>query len=127
MRSFFKSMKKPVTIRQRDITDCGAASLASVAAYYKLKLPVSRIRQFASTDKKGTNVLGLIEAAARIGFDAKGVRGEYESLYKVPTPAIAHIVVKEVLYHYVVIYNVTAKFVQVMDPAEGAVHKYSHQ
>jgi len=120
-------MKKPVTIRQRDITDCGAASLASVAAYYKLKLPVSRIRQFASTDKKGTNVLGLIEAAARIGFDAKGVRGEYESLYKVPTPAIAHIVVKEVLYHYVVIYNVTAKFVQVMDPAEGAVHKYSHQ
>jgi ATP-binding cassette subfamily B protein len=120
-------MKKPVTIRQRDITDCGAASLASVAAYYKLKLPVSRIRQFASTDKKGTNVLGLIEAATKIGFDAKGVRGEYESLYKVPTPAIAHIVVKEVLYHYVVIYNVTSKFVQVMDPAEGAVHKYSHQ
>jgi ATP-binding cassette, subfamily C, bacteriocin exporter len=119
-------MKRPIAIRQRDITDCGAACLASVAAYYNLKLPVSRIRQLASTDKKGTNVLGLIEAATKIGFDAKGVKGEYESLYKVPTPAIAHIVVKEVLYHYVVIYEVTPKYVLVMDPAEGVVQKYSH-
>ncbi len=27
-------------IKQRDITDCGAACMASVAANYKLKLPV---------------------------------------------------------------------------------------
>lgn len=54
---------RKIKIKQRDITDCGAACLASVAAYYKLQLPVSRIRQFAGTDKRGTNVLGLIEAA----------------------------------------------------------------
>jgi len=64
-----------ITVKQRDITDCGAACLASVAAWYKLALPVARIRQFAGTDKKGTNILGLVEAAGKMGFLAKGVRG----------------------------------------------------
>ena len=42
-------------VKQRDITDCGAACLASIGAWYKLGLPVSRIRQIAGTDQKGTN------------------------------------------------------------------------
>ena len=58
-----------IKIKQHDITDCGAACIASVASHYKLVLPVSRIRQLASTDKKGTNVLGLLEALEKIGFD----------------------------------------------------------
>jgi len=46
-----------IKVKQRDITDCGAACIASIASHYKLNLPVARIRQLASTDKKGTNVL----------------------------------------------------------------------
>lgn len=42
-------------VKQRDITDCGAACLASIAAHYKLDLAVARIRQLAGTDKKGTD------------------------------------------------------------------------
>jgi len=42
------------------------------AAHYKVSLPVARIRQLAGTDKKGTNVLGLVEAAGKMGFLAKG-------------------------------------------------------
>ena len=41
-------MRNGIKIRQRDITDCGAACLASVAAHHQLLLPVARIRQFAS-------------------------------------------------------------------------------
>ncbi|WP_333820998.1 peptidase domain-containing ABC transporter [Ohtaekwangia sp.] len=119
-------MSKPVKIKQRDITDCGAACLASVAAYHKLNMPVSRIRQLASTDKKGTNLLGIIEAATKLGFDAKGVKGSIGSLTKIPKPAIAHVIVKEVLHHYVVIYNATPSVVEVMDPGDGCIHKYSH-
>lgn len=107
-------MKGSVKIKQRDITDCGAACLASIAAFHNLKLAVSRIRQLASTDKKGTNILGLIEAANKLGFDAKGVRGEFDSLFKIPKPAIAHVIVKEVLHHYVVIYNATPKYIEAM-------------
>lgn len=113
-------------IKQRDITDCGAACLASVARYYNMKLPVARIRQMAGTDKKGTNVLGMVEAAHKMGFTAKGVKGEWDSLYKIPLPAIAHVVVKEHLHHYVVISRVTSKYVEVMDPAHGQLHKKPH-
>jgi ABC-type bacteriocin/lantibiotic exporter with double-glycine peptidase domain len=116
-----------IKVKQRDISDCGAACLASVAAYYKLSLPVARIRQFAGTDKKGTNVLGLIEAANKMGFLAKGVRGEWDSLFKIPKPAIVHLIVKEVLQHYVVLIKTTDRYIKIMDPVDGTFHKIPHE
>lgn len=118
---------KRVKVKQRDITDCGAACLASVAAFYKLRLPVSRIRQYAGTDKRGTNVLGLIEAAELLGFQAKGVKGTFESLSKIPTPAIAHVIIDGKLAHYVVIYKVGKKSITVMDPGDGRFHKKTNE
>lgn len=116
-----------IKVKQRDITDCGAACLASVAAKYKLNLPVARIRQMAGTDKRGTSMLGIIEAATKMGLTAKGVKGPFESLSKIALPAIAHIVVKNVLHHYVVIYKVTPTYIEIMDPSEGRIHKKSHE
>src|SRR5690606_13168378 len=115
------------TIKQHDITDCGAACLASIAAHYNLQIPIARIRQYAGTDKKGTNVLGLIEAAQKLGFEAKGVRGDFESLFKIPKPAIAHIIVKEQLQHYVVIYEVTKTHITIMDPGTGKLQKRTNE
>lgn len=112
-----------IKVRQRDITDCGAACLASVAAYYKLKLPVSRIRQWAGTDKKGTNAWGLIKAAEKLGMTAKGVRATPDALNEVPLPAIAHVIINEKLQHFVVIYKVTATYVEKMDPGSGKLEK----
>ena len=73
-------MKKNTLIKQRDVTDCGAACLASIAANYNLNIPVSKIRQIAGTDKKGTNALGMVEAAEKLGFSAKGVRGDMSAI-----------------------------------------------
>lgn len=115
-----------IKVKQRDITDCGAACLASVASYYKLEMPVAKIRQMASTDQKGTNILGLIEAATKMGFSAKGVRGEFEALEDVPMPVIAHVLVRKVLHHFVVLYKVGEKKVEYMDPGDGQLHKVSH-
>lgn len=120
-------LKNSSRIRQRDISDCGAACLASIAAFYQLQLPVARIRQLAATDNKGTNVLGIIEAANKLGFEAKGVKGPWEALFNIPKPAIAHVVIKERLHHFVVIYRVTKKHVVVMDPADGLYHKLTHE
>lgn len=114
---------KRVKVKQRDITDCGAACLASVSAFYKLKLPVSRIRQYAGTDRRGTNVTGLIEAAVLLGFQAKGVKGTFESLSKIPKPTIAHVIIDEKLHHYVVIYKVSKYNITILDPADGRLHK----
>ena len=116
-----------IIIKQHDITDCGAACLASISSHFNLQIPIARIRQYAGTDKKGTNVLGLIEAAEKLGFEAKGVRGELDSLFKIPKPAIAHIIVKEQLHHYVVIYEVTKEYIKIMDPGDGKIHKRTHE
>lgn len=115
-----------ITIKQHDITDCGAACLASISSHYKLQIPIARIRQYASTDKKGTNVLGLLEAADKLGFEAKGVRGDFDSLIQIPKPAIAHVIINNKLQHYVVIYEVTKTYVKIMDPGDGKMHKKTY-
>ena len=114
-----------IGIKQHGETDCGAACIASVAAYYKLKLPLTKIRQVCHTDKEGTNVLGLIEGCKALGFIGKGVKGDVESLSKVPLPVIAHIILKNQWQHYVVIYKVTKQSVTLMDPATGKLEKRS--
>lgn len=114
-----------IKVKQRDITDCGAACLASVASHFKLEMPVARIRQIAGTDTKGTNVLGMIEAAEQLGFSAKGVKGNQDSLSKIPMPTIAHVIVernKLQLHHYVVLYKVNDVQLTYMDPADGDMH-----
>ena len=114
-----------LNIKQHDITDCGAACIASIAAYYKLYLPLSKIRQFIGTDQDGTNILGVLEGAQKLGFDAKGVKGDQESLYKIPKPAIAHTVVHGRLKHFVVIYSVSKKHIRIMDPGTGKIENIS--
>jgi ATP-binding cassette subfamily B protein len=115
-----------IKIKQHDITDCGAACLASVSSHYNLKIPIARIRQWAGTDKKGTNAWGLIKAAEKLGFSAKGVKGEIEAMKEVPLPAIAHVIVKKVLQHYVVVYKFTKDYVEIMDPGDGLMHRKTH-
>src|SRR5690606_16600730 len=80
-------------------------------------------RQYASTEKVGTNMAGLQEAALRMGFEAKGVKGSGENLSNIPLPAIAHLLLPGDLYHYVVIYRVDQKRVLLMDPADGRMHR----
>jgi ATP-binding cassette subfamily B protein len=120
-------MKPEIKIKQHDITDCGAACLASIAAHFGLKFPIARIRQYAFTDKKGTNILGMIEAANKLELEAKGVRGAFDSLQNIPLPAVAHVIVKDTLQHFVVIYKVTKDYVLIMDPGDGKLHKKSNE
>lgn len=112
-------MPRKICIKQHDITDCGAACLATVAWYYDLKMPISRIRQFAKTDRKGTNVLGMVQAAQQLGFAAQGVRGTAEALKEIPLPAIAHVILENGLHHFVVIFKVTDKHIELANPARG--------
>lgn len=62
-----------------------------------------------------------------MGFTAKGVKGGADALPKIPLPAIAHVIVKEILHHYVVIYSVKKDQVEYMDPADGQLHKLSKE
>ena len=77
------------------------------------------MRDLAGTDRVGTNLLGLVQAAERLGFAAKAVKGPYEALPGAPLPAIAHVKTAEGAGHFVVLHRVKAKKVVVADPARG--------
>ncbi len=112
-------------IKQHDITDCGAACLATVSKQYGLKISISQIREIAGTDKQGTNAYGMVKAAEQLGFTAKGVKGNQDAFFsEFPLPAIAHVVIDGKLLHYVVIHKITKKQIIIADPGKGIV-KYT--
>jgi ATP-binding cassette, subfamily C, bacteriocin exporter len=106
-----------VLIRQRDLSDCGPACLAAVCKYYNKYVAVSQIRQLAKTNRKGTTVLGIVEAALKLGFDAKGVRADSTDV--ISLPAIVHAIIDERFSHYLVLIRIAGKTATFMDPAEG--------
>jgi hypothetical protein len=109
-------------IKQHDITDCGAACLATICKQNGYKIGITQIREVAGTDKQGTNAYGVIKAAEQLGFSAKGVKGTKEAFFsEFPLPCIAHVIVDGQLLHYVVIHKITKKQVIIADPGVGIV------
>lgn len=109
-------------VKQHDMTDCGAACLATISKQNGYKISISKIREIAGTDKQGTNAYGVIQAAEQLGFSAKGVKGNAEAFFsEFPLPCIAHVIVDGNLLHYVVIHKITKKQVIIADPAKGIV------
>ena len=109
-------------IKQHDITDCGAACLATICKQNGYKIGITKIREVAGTDKQGTNAYGVIKAAETLGFSAKGVKGNKEAFFsEFPLPCIAHVIVDGSLLHYVVIHKITKKQVIIADPGVGIV------
>jgi ATP-binding cassette subfamily B protein len=111
--------RKYTCVRQHDQSDCGAAALATVALHYRRPLGLEQMRDLAGTDRIGTNLLGLLQAAEKLGFSARGAKGPYEALATVPLPAIAHVKTAEGLGHFVVLHRCRKNGVVVADPARG--------
>ena len=109
-------------VKQHDMTDCGAACLATISKQNGYRIGITKIREVAGTDKQGTNVYGVIKAAEQLGFSAKGVKGDREAFFsEFPLPCIAHVIVDGNLLHYVVIHKITKKQVVIADPGVGIV------
>ena len=106
-------------VKQNDQSDCGPACLATVALHYHCPIRLEQMRNLAGTDRVGTNLLGMIRAAERLGFQAKAVKGSFDVLPQAPLPAIAHVRNREGLLHFVVLHRVRANSVVVADPARG--------
>lgn len=106
-------------IRQHDTTDCAAACMAMVCLHYKKETTIARLRDMMGTDLKGTNLIGLAKAAETLGFTSQAVRVDREGFLSAYTlPAIANIMTKEGLSHFVVVFKVTPKYVVLGDPAK---------
>jgi ABC-type bacteriocin/lantibiotic exporter with double-glycine peptidase domain len=110
-------MRYPVVL-QHDATDCGPAALATVAAFHKKRCSLAAIREAAHTDRQGTSIAGIIAAAERVGFDARGVRASFEALPQAALPAIAHWR-EGARNHFVVLFKVRGRRITIGDPAQG--------
>lgn len=106
-------------IKQHDATDCAAACMAMICLHYKKETTITRLRDMMGTDLKGTNLIGLSKCAEELGFMSQAVRIDREGfLSKYTLPAIANVITKEGLSHFVVIFKITEKYVVVGDPAK---------
>lgn len=114
-------LKPYYCIKQQDIQDCGPACLATISKQYGLKMPISKIRELAGTDLQGSTVYGIVQAAEKLGFSTKAVQvDKKEELFdNLPTPCIAHVIIDDVLLHFVVVHKITKKYILVADPGRG--------
>lgn len=106
-------------VKQHDATDCAAACLAMVCLHYKKETTITKLRDMMGTDLKGTNLLGLDKCATALGFITQAVRVDKEGFLSHYTlPAIANVVTKEGMAHFVVVFKITKKYVVIGDPAK---------
>lgn len=112
-------MAKYSIVKQYDQIDCAPASLLSILKHYGGDSTLPHLRELCKTNVQGSTMLDLVEAAKQLGFEAFGASGEYEDLMKEEMPCIAHVVVDEVLNHFVVVYEINEKDVTIGDPGKG--------
>ncbi|HAZ91558.1 MAG TPA: ABC transporter permease [Eubacterium sp.] len=105
-------------VKQFDMTDCAAACMAMVCLHYGKETSITGLRDIMGTDIKGTNLVGMCKCAEKLGFEACAVKVDKEGfLSRYTLPAIANVITKEGLSHFVVVFKVTKKFVIIGDPA----------
>ncbi|TDG35654.1 peptidase domain-containing ABC transporter [Pedobacter changchengzhani] len=112
-------MKKFPFFKQPDSKDCGPTCLRIIAKHYKKSIPLQQIRDLSETNREGSGLLGLSNAAESLGFRTLGVKIDFETLFSdVPFPSILHWNKN----HYVVVYKIDKnKNVYVSDPSYGLI------
>lgn len=104
-------MRKYKLVRQNNLKDCGACSLASIIEYYGGFVPLEKLREMTKTNKEGTTAYHLVEASKKVGFDSYGIRCELEDIDmdKIKLPAIAYTIINNSYRHFLVIYEIDFK------------------
>lgn len=101
---------------QYDAMDCGPTCLRMVARHYGKHIAAEKLRTEAQIGKEGVSLLGLSDAAEKIGFRTQGVKISLNDLvHDVPLPAILHWGQS----HFIVLYKVKNQKLYIADPAAG--------
>ncbi len=108
--------------KQPDAMDCGPTCLRMVAAFYGKRYKLDTLRDFSYISREGVSLLGIAQAAEKIGFRTMGVKLSIDQLVgEAPLPAILHWLQD----HFVVLHKVSGKkgreIFHVADPGHGMV------
>lgn len=112
---------------QHDQMDCGPTCLQMIAAHYGRQYTLEGLREKSHFSREGVSLLGISEAAEKLGFRTVGVYVNYEELKKeAPLPCIVHWNQQ----HFVVVYDIREKngkdYIYVADPGAGKL-KYTKE
>jgi len=102
--------------------DCGPACLRMVSKYYGQNFNLPKLRKLTEFSREGTSLLGLSDAAEKIGFRTMGGNFSLDQLEDIQLPLILHWDQK----HFVVLYKITStgrkkrnKKYHIADPAKN--------
>ena len=116
-------MKRFPHYQQHDQMDCGPTCLRMIAAFYGKHYSLERLREKSFITRLGVSMLGISEAAEKIGFRTMGVQISFQQLLEdAPLPCIVHWNQQ----HFVVVYRMSKGQVWVADPGAGKV-KYAQE
>lgn len=119
-----KKIRRFPCILQYDQMDCGPSSLAAICKFYGKQYSIQELREYCRLSKDGVGLLGLENAAMKVGFQTLAVKTSMEKLCSNrPFPCILHWNNN----HYVVLYSVHKSFLtgqtylNVSDPSFGRI------
>ncbi len=113
-----KKLAKSFVIQQGQ-SDCGVACLLSLINYYGGTGTLEKLRELSGTNTQGTTLLGLYQAATKLGFDANGCEATIQALIEHGEPVILHVIIDNRLQHYLVCYGYDNNQFVIGDPAKG--------
>jgi len=90
MRFLKKTRVTTPTVLQMEATECGAASLAMVLAYYGRFEPLEKLREDCAITRNGSKASLLLSAARSYGLKAEGYRALCDELDQFKPPMILY-------------------------------------
>jgi len=117
-----RRIKKYPFYKQIDYKDCGPTCLKIIAKHYEKTIYIEQLRNISETTREGSSLLGLSNAAEKLGFRSLGVKLTLERIKEAPLPCILHWNKN----HYVVLYKTKRDVFYVSDPAHGLL-RYTKQ
>lgn len=100
---------------QPDQMDCGPTCLRIVARHYGKKYGLPELRELCGTNRLGSSLLNIRDAAEKMGFSTDAYKLSFAALRRQRLPCIAFWNQS----HYVVIYKIKEGKVSVSDPVHG--------
>ncbi|NQX40839.1 peptidase domain-containing ABC transporter [Pedobacter steynii] len=113
-------MKKFPHYKQPDQMDCGPTCLRMIAKHYGRNYTLQRLREVSGINRQGVSLLGISEAAEKIGFRTTGLRIPLSKLQEIDLPCILHWQQN----HFVVLYKISGtskKVYAISDPAKDRI------
>ncbi|WP_443937987.1 peptidase domain-containing ABC transporter [Pedobacter sp. MW01-1-1] len=111
-------MKNFPFYKQPDQMDCGPTCIRMIAKYYGRNYTLQRLREISGINRAGVSLLGISEAAEKVGFRTTGLKLNIEKLMEMEMPCILHWRQN----HFVVLYRVEEnKLFYLADPAKGLI------